>query len=51
MKESKLIIELYRACVNHDREREAELNKLQYTKILKRKKKGKSFDPKWVIIR
>ena len=51
MKESKLIAELFRACVRHDREREAELNKLQYTKILKRKRKGKSFDAKWVIIR
>jgi hypothetical protein len=51
MKESKLIAELFLACVRHDREREAELNKLQYTKILKRKRKGKSFDAKWVIIR
>lgn len=51
MKESKLITELYIACVNHDHKREAELRKLQYAKILKRKKKGKTFDAKWVIIR
>jgi len=51
MKESTLIAELYKACLNHDRKREAELRKLQYAKILKRKKKGKTFDTKWTIIR
>jgi hypothetical protein len=51
VKESKLITELYNACVTHDREREIELKQLQYAKILKRKRKGKPFDAKWVIIR
>ncbi len=51
MKESKLITELYKACINHDSEREAELRKLQFAKILKRKRKGKTFDAKWVIVR
>jgi hypothetical protein len=51
MKESKLITEIYSACVNHDREREADLYKLQFAKIFKRKKKGKPFDSKWAVIR
>ena len=50
MKESKLITEIYSACLNHDYAREADLRKLQYSKILKRKAKGKKFDAKWAIL-
>jgi hypothetical protein len=50
MKEKKLISEMYKACFNRDHAREAHLRKLQYSKILKRKAKGKKFDAKWTIL-
>ena len=50
MKESTLIAEMYKACLTHDHAREADLRKLQYSKILKRKAKGKKFDAKWTIL-
>jgi hypothetical protein len=51
MKESKLISEMYKACIEHNVEREKELFRRQMKKIFKRKEKEKSFDTKWMIIK
>lgn len=51
MKQRKLVVKLYRACLDHDTERLAQLRKLEFAKILKHKAEGKSFDAKWSVVR
>jgi len=51
MKQSKLVKKMYRACLEHDLERQRELTLIEYSKIFKRKHEGKYFNPKWTIIR
>ena len=51
MKQKKLVIEMYRACVNHDEEKQKKLYKEEFIKIFKRRALGKSFSSKWTIIR
>jgi len=51
MKQKELVKEMYKACLAKDNERQAELRKLEFAKILARKAKGKQFDAKWTVFR
>jgi hypothetical protein len=51
MKQKKLLVKLYRACVDHDTETISELRKKEFDKILKHKAEGKPFTGKWVLVR
>ena len=51
MKQKKLVMELYRACVDHNIKKEKELIDEEFRKIIKRKEKGKKLGTTWTIIR
>jgi hypothetical protein len=51
MRQTKLVVELYKACVAHDADKIARLRRKEFAKILKRKTTGKQFTHKWVLVR
>jgi len=51
MKQSKLLKKMYIACIEHDTEKQKELQQKEFVKIFKRKEAGKHFTAKWTILR
>ena len=51
MKQHKLVREVYTACLGHDAEKLAQLQKQEFRKIFEHRRKGKPFDPKWTVVR
>ena len=49
MKQSKLIKKVYKACVDHDAEKQYKLRLKEFAKILKHKAEGKPFTHKWIV--
>jgi hypothetical protein len=50
MKQKKIIKEIYKACIDHDDERLAELRIEEFAKIIKHKAEGKAFTTKWAVV-
>jgi len=51
MKQKKLVKELYKACFEHDAQKELQLNMKEFKKIFKHQEEGKKFNTKWTVIR
>ena len=51
MKQRKLVARLYQACLDQDAEKQLDLRKKEFAKILKHKAQGKPFDTKWTLVR
>ena len=51
MKQKHLVAKVYKACLDHDAEKQLELRKKEFAKIIKHKAQGKLFDAKWHVVR
>ena len=51
MKQKNLVLEWYKACIEHDFNKEKELFEKELQKIFKRVTKGKKFDTKWTVLK
>ena len=50
MKQHKMVVKVYKACLSHDAEKMAELRKKEFKKIFKHRAEGKLFDTKWSVV-
>ncbi len=51
MKQKQLVKEMYKACFEHDLEKQKELYLEELKKVFARRQKGKPFTAKWMVIR
>jgi hypothetical protein len=47
----KITEKVYQACLDHDKDVLYELRLKEFAKIIKHKEQGKTFSPKWTIVR
>jgi len=50
MKQRKLLNKIYQACVTGDVEKQQQLRRQEFAKIIRRKAQGKPFDGKWTLV-
>jgi hypothetical protein len=50
MKQRKLLNKIYQACVTGDVERQQQLRRQEFAKIIRRKAQGKPFDTTWTVV-
>lgn len=51
IKQDRLVRELYQASLDHDAKKIAELRKIEFQKILRRRESGKPFTTHWALVR
>lgn len=51
MKQSKLLKQVYQACLEHNDQKIHELRKLEFKKILRHKAEHKPFTTKWTLVK